>query len=513
MIRTFALVIACLACFAGPALASKRVALLIGNAAYVKPDLSLANPVNDVDAMADALTRIGFEVITARNASRAGMMGALETFARDAAGSDMALVFFAGHGVQVAAQNYLIGVDLPALSSDAVAASSITLDDIRNAVDAAQADLSIIILDACRNNPLMETGIVAEGLAQSSGSVGTLIAYSTDPGNVALDGLGDNSTFTEAMLDHLATPGIDVRIMFGRVRQEVVRETRGLQIPWVEESVLGEHYLVPGTRPSQVDEDVQSWQAADTGGTARAYQRYLDRHPDGLFAQVAQSRRDALSGTGTAPREDVFAALATTPAAAASLELLGYASATRDTSEVAGTYLAQAFADWQATKRAGTGTVDRLVEEGAQMAVFLGTYTAGVLRKDLAAFIALEENLKIAQADLARAEQQFGDVAAAQPVLDEIRGTLAAMTLQRDEVAARLDASRSYYHDLINTTEASFLEIVSLDLVPRHGATRGANEVPGRVLEDARTFLRQLDIMSRAPTGSYAWLTDFLNEG
>ena len=494
-----------------PAQAGKRVALLIGNGAYQNPELELANPVNDVDALGAALTRVGFDVIASRNSTRADMLAALDRFGSDAAGAEMALVFYAGHGVQVASENYLIGVELSALSADAVVGSSVTLSEIRAAVETARADLSIIVLDACRNNPLIETGITKVGLAQSSGTVGTLIAYSTDPGNVALDGRGRNSTFTEAMLEHIDTPGIDVRIMFGRVRQEVVRETRGLQIPWVEESVLGEHYLVPGSRPSYVDAEVQEWQRAERAGSVFALNEYLENFPEGLFAQIAQSRIEALTGAGPAPQVELLASL-DQPAVASSLELLGYTSATRDTSDVAGTYLAQAFADWQATKRDGSGTVDRLVEEGAQMAVFLGTYTAGVLRKDLQAFIALEENLNLAEKDLARAMADFGNDPAAQPVLREIAANVAAMRVQRDEVAARLDESRSYYHDLINTTEASFMEIISMDLVPRHGATRGGTEVPGRVLDDARTFLRQLDIMSRAPTGSYAWMTDFLKE-
>ncbi|QIE43483.1 caspase family protein (plasmid) [Rhodobacteraceae bacterium SC52] len=510
--RGILLFIAYCAGLATPVSAADRVALLIGNAEYNKPELALANPINDVDALSASLMRIGFDVIVSRDSTRREMLAALDRFSIESQGAEMAIVFYAGHGVQFASDNYLIGVELQELTTQAVTQSSVTLNEIRAAVDAARADLSIIILDACRNNPLVETGVAKEGLAQSRGTVGTLIAYSTDPGNVALDGAGTNSTFTEAMLDHLATPGIDVRIMFGRVRQAVVRETRGLQIPWVEESVLGEHYLVPGSRPSYVDDEVQAWQKAERAGSSDALSGYLDQYPEGLFSQIAQSRIEALNGTGPEPQDEVFAALDASPAVAASLELLGYASATRNAGDAAGTYLAQAFADWQATKRAGAGTVDRLVDEGAQMAVFLGTYTAGVLRKDLQAFLALEENLKLAEQDLIRAQTDFGNDPAAQPVLAEIAANVAAMRVQRDEVAARLDESRSYYHDLINTTEASFMDVISMDLVPRHGATRGGTEVPSRVLDDAQTFLRQLDIMSRAPSGSYAWLTDFLEE-
>lgn len=498
---------------AAPADAAGRVALLIGNATYDRRDLSLANPINDVDALSARLEQIGFDVITVRDATRPDMRAALDGFADAAQDAEIAMVFYAGHGVQVASENYLIGVGLPALAPEAVTASSITLTEIRAAVDRTDADLSVIILDACRNNPLVETGIAREGLAQSRGSAGTLIAYATDPGNVALDGAGANSTFTAAMLDHMTTPGIDIRIMFGRVRQAVVRETRGQQIPWVEESVLGEFYLVPGSRPGFVDAEVQAWESADAAGTAAAFADYLDRYPDGLFAQVARSRIEALSAAGAAPAPEMLAALDNTGAIAASLELLGYAAATRDAGpRDIGPYLAQAFADWQAAQRPGTGTVDRLIEEGAQMAVFLGTYTAGVLRKDLRAFIALEENLELAQADLARARANFGDDPAAQPVIADIAADVAAMVAQRDAVAARLDASRGYYHDLIGTTEANFMNEISIDLVPRHGATRGGIEMPSRVLDDARTFLRQLDIVSRAPGGSYAWLTDFLEE-
>lgn len=511
--RAFLVILLLCAGLAAPAGAAGRVALLIGNAGYDRPELSLANPINDVDALSARLGQVGFDVITARDSTRPEMLASLAQFARDAREAEIAMVFYAGHGVQVSAENYLIGVELPALAADAVAASSITLTEIRAAVDETSADLSVIILDACRNNPLVETGIAPEGLAQSRGTAGTLIAYSTDPGNVALDGSGTNSTFTEALLDNITTPGIDVRIMFGRVRQAVVRETRGLQIPWVEESVLGEFYLVPGSRPDTVDAEVRDWETADDAGSTTAYAAYLDRYPDGLFAQVARTRIEALTAAGDAPAPEVFAALDNTGAVAAALELLGYAAATRDAGpQDIGPYLAQAFADWRATQRPGTGTVERLIEDGAQMAVFLGTYTAGVLRQDLRAFIAMERNLELAQDDLARARAGFGDDPAARPVIDEIAANVAAMVAQRDAVASRLDASRSYYHDLINTTEANFMHEISIDLVPRHGATRGGTEMPNRVLEDARTFLRQLDIMSRAPSGSYAWLTDFLEE-
>jgi uncharacterized caspase-like protein len=217
------------------------VALLIGNGGYQNDDFALANPANDVRALDAALTRLGFEVRSEVDLSRAQMRTALDWLRGAARDADIALVFYAGHAVQAEAENYLIGTDLAALSAPALVDASVTLSEVLTGVEAAGAELALVILDACRDNPFGATRIGDAGLSPVSGSIRTLVAYATDPGNVAADGLGENSTFTSALLDHVETSGIDVRIMFGRVRQDVVADTGGQQIPWVEEAVLGEH--------------------------------------------------------------------------------------------------------------------------------------------------------------------------------------------------------------------------------------------------------------------------------
>ena len=210
----------------------------------------------------------------------------------------MALVFFAGHGVQIRGENYLLAADFTDLTLDEVASKGVPLTDIRDTFDRIKPALGIVILDACRNNPFVETGQAAQGLARSQGGTGTLIAYATDPGNVAYDGTGANSFFTEALIGHIADPGVEVRLMFGRVRQQVAMVTGGAQVPWVEESVLGEHFLDPdpnaAPKPDEIAGEIGAWQAASTGGDRADYEAYLAAYPDGLFRGFAEERLAAL---------------------------------------------------------------------------------------------------------------------------------------------------------------------------------------------------------------------------
>lgn len=489
-----------------------RLAILIGNADYDLPELSLNNPVNDIDALAPALERLGFETARYRDADRAEMVAALSRLRQDGRRAEAVLVFYAGHGVQVGAENYLIGTGLGDLDAEAVAAASLTLTDIRRAIADAGADLAMVVLDACRDNPLLQRGMVPSGLLPSSGGAGTLIAYSTDPGNVAADGLGDNSIFTQALLRNIETPGLDVRLMFGRVRQEVVMLTGGLQIPWVEEAVLGEHYLHGAPELAAVDEEILAWRRADSAGTAAEFESYLGEYPSGLFAQMARTRiallreeRQPVGAAALAPED-----LAPT---AAALELLGYL-ATADAPGGTGREAVEtAFRSWSGAQPDGFGTPRQLLQDGAQMALMLGTYTAGILRKDLQNFSAAEQNLRLAVADLVRAEAEFGGVPSAAADLAAMRADVAAIRRLRDEMAGHLDTSRSFYDDLVTLSEGPLAgEIRSLPL-PRFGGVRGlGQDVPIRALQDARTFTGHLALMEDRPEGSYAWLADLMRE-
>lgn len=233
-----------LAAFAGRAEAATKAALVIGNGAYQNVT-RLANPVNDATDMAAALQRIGYAVTLVTDGDLSTMNNGLRSFLRDADHADAALVFYSGHGVQVKGDNYLLPVSARIEDELDLDTQSLSLSKLRQLVDGAAPKVQILILDACRDNPLarqLVRGGGTRGLARidlDPSSSGTLIAYSTAPGAVAQDGSGRNSPFTQALLAHIETPNLDIRQMFGEVRADVDRTTQGAQRPWVEEAIIG----------------------------------------------------------------------------------------------------------------------------------------------------------------------------------------------------------------------------------------------------------------------------------
>lgn len=230
----------------GPVAADSK-AFIVGNSKYTHTS-SLPNPANDAQDLAAKLGSLGYQVTLGLDISRAQFLASFQKFAQSLQADDLALVYFAGHGLQIGGENYLFPVD---------ARVEQEADARRNLVplNALLADLSrnirnrIVILDACRNNPFAE-GIAkaqatrsvgaSNGLARVYAGVGTFIAYSTQPGNVALDGTGRNSPFTDALLRHMATPGADVHAVMRRVRGDVQKATAEQQIPWENSSLVDE---------------------------------------------------------------------------------------------------------------------------------------------------------------------------------------------------------------------------------------------------------------------------------
>jgi hypothetical protein len=240
-----------LAAFAGPALAQQRVALVLGNGAY-RSVPRLANPVTDAQGVAETLRRMGFQVDLVRDASRAQTEEALRRFGRAAEGAETALFFYAGHGMQVGGENYLMPVDARITDARDIDYELISLPLITRAMERAR--VRILILDACRDNPLAAqvrglsaTRSVGRGLARiEQVDLGTLVAFATSPGAVALDGSGRHSPFAAALLQHLPTPGLEIRQVMTRVRASVVQATGGQQIPWDNSSLITEVVLRPG---------------------------------------------------------------------------------------------------------------------------------------------------------------------------------------------------------------------------------------------------------------------------
>ena len=233
-----------------------RLALVIGNGGYRNAP-KLPNPANDARAVAKTLREIDFQVIEATDLDRTGMEAALLEFLQRAPSAAVRLLFYAGHGLQVGGNNYLVPVDAMVASKNAASFELIDIDRILKGLD-DEAHSNIIILDACRDNPFETRIAPSRSTARSSGLIayqsigsGTLIAFATAPGNTAADGAGVHSPFTAALLKHVGTPAIEVNQMFTRVRVDVAAATERKQIPWVNSSLLGEVYLGAEPRASR----------------------------------------------------------------------------------------------------------------------------------------------------------------------------------------------------------------------------------------------------------------------
>jgi len=237
----------------GPALADKRVALVIGNSAYQNVH-RLANPANDAAAMSSTLKSAGFDVVQLRRDLKANeMRRALRDFSDKVRGADIAVVYFAGHGIEIDGINYLIPVDAVLERDIDAFDEAIPLDRILTVIDPAK-QLRLVILDACRDNPFDKTmkrtiasRAIGRGLAKvEPTSPNTLIAFAARAGSVAADGDGENSPFTAALVKYLPKPGLDLRRAFGYARDEVLKVTNNLQEPFIYGSLGGDDVpLVP----------------------------------------------------------------------------------------------------------------------------------------------------------------------------------------------------------------------------------------------------------------------------
>lgn len=243
------LAIAVMLCMTMPhaALAEKRIALVIGNAAYDGSLPSLPNPVRDAKLIGDALKKVGFEVILVRDASQKDLKRAIAQFG-DAivAGGDnvTALFFYAGHGLQVDGTNYLVPVSAEIEKEGDVDLESVAADSILKQMEHSGARTSIVILDACRNNPLSRGfRSASRGLARMETPNGSFLAYSTAPGDVAADGDGKNSPFAKALAAEIVKPNQAIEETFRNVRIEVMQATNQQQTPWDSSSMLVPFYF------------------------------------------------------------------------------------------------------------------------------------------------------------------------------------------------------------------------------------------------------------------------------
>ena len=224
---------------------TQRVALVIGNSNY-KNGSNLRNPVNDANDMAKVLKDLNFEVILLTNANLRSMDQGLERFYQKLQSGAVGLFYYAGHGVQVNGENYLVPVDADLVRESEVTYEAVPLGKLLGAIRDIENDVNIIILDACRDNPFARswTRSSRRGLAPVQNSAtGSFIAYATGPGNTAQDGTGRNGTFTEALLKHLKNENQNIEEIFKRVRVDVAKKTNSEQVPWTTSSLIGDFYF------------------------------------------------------------------------------------------------------------------------------------------------------------------------------------------------------------------------------------------------------------------------------
>ena len=281
--------------------AETRVALVVGNSAYQNVS-ALENPVNDALDISVALEGLGFQVIQGTDLVQDEMREAIGLFAERAATADVVLFYYAGHGFQVSGENYLVPVDSRLTSVDDLTRETLALGAVLEAMQASNG-IKLVFLDACRDNPFgTELSESSSGLARVGTAQDFMFVYATQPDNVAYDGTGRNSFFTEAMLGHIYTPGEQVDDLLISVRRDVVSATGGRQVPWSNSSM---------TRPFQFDqspatasEETLLFQVAATEQDADLMQLYMDRYPQGAHVEDVLAFLDTGATRNLATRDE-----------------------------------------------------------------------------------------------------------------------------------------------------------------------------------------------------------------
>ncbi len=328
--------------------ADSKLALVIGNTDYVNMP-KLVNPANDAKLIASNLELVGFKVSLTTDQTQAQMKSAIARFADDTAkaGADtIAIVYYAGHGVQIDGTNYLVPIDASANSASEVVIGAVSASDLLKTLELGRAKVNVVVLDACRDNPFKGTTRgLSRGLARVDAPAGSIVAYSTAPGQVAQDGITANSPYAEALAKHIATPGLVLEEVFRKVRIDVSLLTDGAQVPWEETSLTQEVMLAdkaagtaavvapqvvvlttdpaveanrafilavatntiesydefmrknPGAKEVQqathnltMLSDEKHWREATAQDTLGGYKIYLNLHADGSYAAEAQNK-------------------------------------------------------------------------------------------------------------------------------------------------------------------------------------------------------------------------------
>ena len=298
---------------ADAALADKRVAFVVGNGTY-KNVAPLPNPAVDAKSMAKVLRNVGFDVVEGTNLTRDKMTEKLLDFGKKAEGADVAVFFYAGHGIAVNGTNYLLPVDADLKSEMDVKLGAAINVDLTLEQTMSDAKVKLVFLDACRDNPFAakirsakatRSVSVQSGLAEMKSGEGTLIAFATGPGQTALDGeAGTNSPFTRALVANVAAPGVEIQQAMTKVRAQVNEETGKNQLPWGHTNLIGTVYLNPAGAPAAADAtntpaaptgpasevELEFWRSIKDSNKVEELNAYLQSYPNGQFKSLALSR-------------------------------------------------------------------------------------------------------------------------------------------------------------------------------------------------------------------------------
>jgi len=313
---------------ANAAKADKRVAFVVGNGAY-KNVTPLPNPPIDAKSIAGVLRNAGFDVVEGINLSRDKMTERLLEFGKKTQGADVAVFFYAGHGIAVGGTNYLLPVDADIKSEMDVKLGNAINIDVTLEQTMNDAKVKLVFLDACRDNPFANniknsagtrSVSVQKGLAEMSSGEGTLIAFATGPGQTALDGQeGTNSPFTRALMANITQPGVEIQQAMTQVRAQVNEETNKGQLPWGHTNLIGAVYLNPAAAPAGApavaantpavttsaasDVELEFWRSIKDSNKPEELNAYLTNYPNGQFKSIALSRIASLeNGPSTTTR-------------------------------------------------------------------------------------------------------------------------------------------------------------------------------------------------------------------
>jgi peptidoglycan hydrolase-like protein with peptidoglycan-binding domain len=314
--------------------ADRRVAFVVGNGAY-KNVAQLPNPPIDAKAIAGVLRNVGFDVVEGTNLSRDKMTEKLLDFGKKAQGADVAVFFYAGHGIAISGTNYLLPVDADIKSEMDVKLGAAINIDLTLDQTMGDAKVKLVFLDACRDNPFAakiksnatRSVSVQQGLAEMKSGEGTLIAFATGPGQTALDGQeGTNSPFTRALIAHITQPGLEIQQAMTEVRAQVNEETNKGQLPWGHTNLIGAVYLNPSatapattasvpnatgampasiasTAPAGTDVELEFWRSVKDSNKPEELNAYVTNYPNGQFKSLALARIASLeNGPSTATR-------------------------------------------------------------------------------------------------------------------------------------------------------------------------------------------------------------------